>query len=324
MNTTEAERITFEKIIFLTLTKAKNISKRAGIGWAALDKKGNLILSDAVMAGVATAKLAHTIKYTIEELHHLIITIEPVQGVFQTDELINSIEGSTCKILTIAHRTPNDLIDPVWRNWRDQWRGVITYLPETYTASSLALGIENTKIKSRPWVTAICAANISSTALPLERILDEFGVKENIAMYVMHSRALLYSSDQAKILDQLPDVNFMEEPLPPYEIYNQESIHSLLKLFAKEMRCSATLLCNLETLNYLTKYDLVDEIIYHIAGFDKQAMSTIANNYSLSASNVDLSGWQPISCAPAGYCCRIVLRKQNKESSKTSLKLRLN
>lgn len=312
MNTIEAEKKSIEKIVTLALTKANAMSRRAGIGWAAIDKEGNLILCDATIAGLETARLAHRVERNSEKLDHLIMTLEPAQGVYRTGDLINSIENSHCSTITIAHQLTNGLADPIWRNWCTQWRGKINYLKETHAASSLALGVQNTKAKQRPWVTAICAANVSGMSLPLSQLADEFGFKDYIANHVMQSRALMYSTDQTEVIAHIPGFNALEEPLEPYEIYNKDSIRTLLNYFAKEMRCSVTVLCDLNTISHLIEHDLVDEIAYHIAGFDKNdAINQDVNRNALSKSSINLSGWQLLSCSPVGGCCRMVLCKHD-------------
>lgn len=297
-----------EKIISLALTKATAISRRAGVGWAAIDKSGSLILCDATIAGLETAKLAHRVERNSERLDHLIMTLEPAPGVYRTRDLINSIENSNCSTITIAHQLANGIADPIWREWREQWSGKINYLTESHAASSLAQGVQSTKVKRRPWVTAICAANVAGISLPLKQLVDEFGFKDYIATHVMQSRALMYSIDQAEIIARIPGFNTLEEPFEPFEIYSKDRIRTLLNYFANEMRCSATVLCNLNTISYLIEYDLVDEIVYHIAGFDK---NNTVNQDALSTASIDLSGWQLLSCSPVGGCCRMVLGRNN-------------
>lgn len=306
--------------INLALSRAQNLSKRAGISWALLDTQEEILKCDAVIAGLDKSKLIRTIREYQHTLDHLFISMEPVTGAFDVADLISVINASQCNHITIGFRHSDDLADKSWRAWENNWLGVIDYLSVNTIAEHLGYGITNIRKYQRPWVIAVSAANFTGLSLPLQNFINEFGFLHYLNGLVQQNRALLYCHSQKDFLTSLPDSNSMEEPLEIFEIFDQNNIQSIFQYCAKEERCSAIVLCDMPLLGYLINKSMVDEIVHHISNMDG---ATIADDHNkageITQTFFNLNDWTLLSSSVVGNCSRVVLRKQLPA---TELKLR--
>ena len=302
--------------INLALSRAQNLSKRAGVGWALMDSHDEILKCDAVIAGLDKSKLIRAIREYQHTLDHLFISIEPVGGAFEVAELINIINASQCSHVTIGHRHSDEYADKTWRSWEDTWSGEIDYLSVNTVAEHLGYGITNIRKYQRPWVIAVSAANFTGLSLPLQNFVNEFGFLHYLSNLVQQNRALLYSPSQRNFLASIPDTNSMEEPLELFEIFDEDNIHSILHYCAREERCSVVVLCDMPMLGYLINKNLVDEIVHHISNIGEPVNGGLAlhENHpqvgTMTQTFFNLNDWKLLSSSVAGNCSRVVLRKQ--------------
>lgn len=310
--------------INLALSRAKNLSKRAGISWVLLDAHEQILKCDAVIAGLEKSKLIRTIREYQYSLDHLFISMEPVTGAFDVADLIAAINASQCNHITIGYRHSDDLADKSWRAWENSWLGEVDYLSVNIVAEHLGYGITNIRKYQRPWVIAVSAANFTGLSLPLQNFTNEFGFSHYVNSLVQQNRALLYCQSQKDFLVSLPDANGMEEPLELFEIFDQKNIQSIFHYCAKEERCSVIVLCDMPLLGYLINENIVDEIVHHISNIND---TTSADDHhkvgEMTQTFFNLNDWTLLSSSVVGNCSRVVLRKQ-LPTTERKLRHRLN
>lgn len=310
----------FNDALCLMLNATSHVAPRGAIGWCLLDIAQQVIACDAVMAGTASTKLARVLQQHSDRCHQLLLTLEPVQGFVNGQELIRTLDNSFCQQINVAYQLDRQFIDRDWLDWKENWSGTFNYLSHTYTASQLAAGIESVKVRRRPWVMAVCAADWSGRSLLLNDLCEGFAIREQLLGYASQSRAVLYASDQTALMENLPDSNSANEPITPFEIYESGSIQSLLNYLASEFRCNCVVYTNTDILRYLLAQELVDEVIYYLADFVGEDAGHCA---AATTSTINFKGWETTSCSKAGDGCRLVLRRKPTTES-TRLHLGLN
>lgn len=322
MNTTYSEKIALDETLALILNVTKSTSERAGIGWVALDSHGSILSYDAMMIGAANDKLSLKISQQPSHFEHLILSSEPALGTLDVSDLRLAIDNSNCSRITVSYRLPNHYLDEEWIKWKEQWHGSIEYLTETLTSRSLVDGLMIVKEKGRPWVSAVYSANLTGENIPINDVSDDFTVKESLRRYSLYSRGVLYSKDQKAFISGLPEENLAHEFIEPFEIYDNNSIRSILNYWASENRCNIVMYCNQNTLSYLVENDLVDEIIYCLAEPD----NTFSDNEKPANKDSPISflGWATTSCTKSGNGCQLILRKKDVIVEDDNLKHRLN
>lgn len=304
---------TFNQVVGLTLDATNNVSPRAAIGWCLLDAEQQVITCDATMVGVAVTKLIRCIQRYSNRCRQLVLTIEPVQGIINTRDLIKVLDDSLCQEINIAHQIDSQLLDPHWLEWKENWSGKIHYLSKSYTASQLATGVESIKLRRRPWVMAVCSADWTGRSLSLHDLCDGFAVKEQLINYAVQNRAVLFANDQHAFIENLPESNAVDEPITPFEIYDHSSIKSLLNYWASEYRCGCVIYANLDTLGYLLEHELVDEVVYYLTEFSGIEEDEGARYHP---AQINFKGWETTSCSKAGDGCRLVLRQKSAHAVK--------
>ena len=310
----------FNDALCLMLNATSHLAPRGAIGWCLLDTAQQVIACDAVMAGTASTKLIRTLQQHSERCHQLLLTLEPVQGFVNGEELIRILDSSFCQHINVAYQMDRQFIDRDWLDWKDSWSGKFNYLAHTYTASQLAAGIESVKVRRRPWVMAVCAADWSGRSVVLNDLCEGFAIREQLFGYASQSRAVLYANDQVALMENLPDTNSANEPITPFEIYESSSIQSLLNYLATEYRCNCVVYTNTDILRYLLAEELVDEVVYYLADFAGDNPESLAVTHS---SAINFKGWETTSCSKAGDGCRLVLRRKST-TELTRLHLGLN
>lgn len=288
----------------LAMTRAHNLSDRSGIGWVLLDSANRLLTSGCAISGVDTSSLPDTINKYGSRLHHLMMTIEPVSGALNIQQLLGSLTASECEKMTIAHPINDDIADAQWTDWKAKWHGEVIALQPTMTSSNLASGVLSVKSKRRPWVTAINSVNFKNQTIPLIDCSQEFGAVAYLSSLASQCRAVLHSPCQVGILEHLPPTNKVDELIERFEINTVNTCEKVLSYCADEYRCHVLILCDNQLLSKMLARNYVDEIIHHTKIGCHQ---TAAKQYDDEVPN--LEDWDLVASTTVGNCNRITLKK---------------
>lgn len=300
----------FNDALSLTLNATRRLAPRAAIGWCLLDAEECVIACDATMAGVASTKLIHCLRRHAEDCQQLLLTLEPVQGIVNGRELIQVLDNSSCQQINIAHQMESKYLDADWLHWKENWFGELHYLAQSYIAGQLAAGIESVKLYHRPWVVVVCAADWFGRSLSLQDQCEGFAMKEQLNRYASQSRAVLFTPEQQAFVANLPEVNSINEHVIPHEIYAFHTIEPLLNYWASEYKCNCVIYTNTHMLGYLQEQELVDEVIYYLAGTENKS-HLVDTSAMRGLPTMNFAGWQTTSCSKAGDGCRLVLRRKS-------------
>ncbi|NTS75302.1 hypothetical protein HR060_00365 [Catenovulum sp. SM1970] len=309
-----------------SLSAALSYSERSGYGWSLISSMSDVLDCSGTMAGVEQNKISQQVAKYSEQIESIYLTIEPVEGLLDVNELINSIGSSACKRIFISHSTQvSDDTSTVFRRWANDWSGCVFYLPYNLIAGDLASGVNTAQHYNRPWVSAICAGNLSGQKLPLDSLTNEFGFTAHIAEQVSHSRAIIYTVSESSLLACLPKDNKVGETIPTYGLNSASDIHSILTYLLKEGRYNVVLLCDLHSLASYVELGKIDEIIYHFS--TQKGVNLHDSRYHDNQSVLDISDWATVSSTLVGECSRVVYlnrAKYTEVKNHTLLQSRLN
>lgn len=289
----------------LAITHAQKLSRRAGIGWVLLDREYKPLLNGGVIAGADPWRLPANIERFREKISILLLSIEPLAGLVDQKKLFTALENSNCDLLVIDKTIHITHPSNAWRDWLKQWHGQVIYLP--LSDATLTCGPQHIFSLNRPWVTCVSAADIYGNSLALSAFERDFGVTAYLNELCNQSRAVLYSTAQAALVEQLPEENFAEEPQEFFAVDDARSVAAILQNCAAERRCSVVIFCDMALLATLLQKNLVDEITHHIAVADYDCRAS-----PKPLPKLPLQGWQQISCVAAGNCTRIHLRSERE------------
>jgi hypothetical protein len=294
--------------INLAVSRALNLSKRAGVGWALIDQDKQILHYDACMAGLDAGKLESTIRQFGQQATELFISSEPTSLTFNIEQLIRSIEESNIKTIIIGKGFTGSVANDRWRSWLAGWPGSLAELPYNPIIDKLSLGMQLLQTSQRPWVTSVTAGDFSGHSKPLVNLIQEFDFLNYLANLVKQSRALLVAPTQRDIIDHLPKENYANEPVEVFEIYDQSNISAILKHCVNELRCSLVVLADISLLAHLLKQDLVDEVIHHLANNGDCQQTTDLPPQTAQAV-LNLNGWTLLSSSVVGQCGRMIFGK---------------
>lgn len=289
------------------ITRAYQTSKRASIGWAILDRDQQLLKYGANMAGLDDGRLAGEINNYQHEADTLFLSSDPTGYHKELSHLLNSISNSAITRLSIGQELNLSPGQAEWQDWRSQWDGTIHTEPRNNMVDNLSAGIRSLHRVHRPWVTCIVAADLAGKPRELTTLLDAFDFLNLVSSTIKQSRGVLVAPSQWMINNRLPEINHENESLIPYKVDNLLSIKTLFSVFAREYRCSATILADTELLAKMLEEDMVDEIIYHIVNDASAATITPQKKHT----ELQLFNWQPVDSAVIGTSNRIIYRKKN-------------
>lgn len=297
--------------IKLALSRAQQVSGRAGISWALIDGLEDIVQYDAAIAGLDKHKIVAAVQAYGDTLDHLFISMEPNTTACDVADLLRAINNSQCNHITIGHRFADSVADPHWRQWERSWAGDIHYLSANATSMQLSAGITSIKERRRPWITAISAACFEGVNLPLGTFLKTFDFLPYLNNLLQQQRALFYAGPQAHLLPYLSARNFSHELLDTFEIFNASDLNSILQYCALQERCSAVVLCDMPLLEFLIEKNLVDEVVHHIGetGTENSVHHERRSKGAMEAL-FDSTRWMLVANSALGNCNRIILRKQ--------------
>lgn len=313
MNITIDKTLLHEQFINRLLAKAERYSNRAGFSWLLLNDKDNILNCDGVIAGAQPEKLLSHIETAGYDLHRILFSAEPVDGVVDIQQLIGAIEASSCTHITLCHALPNDKADSDWRRWIKSWSGTIDYLPNSHVAKKLVAGVEMQKSSLRPWITAISATHFNGTCIPLESFIQEFGFQSYLHQMMLQTRVVLCATSQSGILEHLPEHNAMGEKIETYLISDPIQVSLFIHEITERNCFNALIFCDYPLLDYLLSQRAVDEIVYHLSNLDLNSDINFILNQNDTRFALSSNEWKIASSAVVGNCNRILFSRHSAE-----------
>lgn len=293
-----------DETLELLLTNTGNTSSRSSFGWVLLDQAGARLHHGSVMAGIETLRPSTIIDNYHDSIHHILLSSEPQSGAINTQAIINSIESSSCKHITLAHSYPLETADKTWTSWTSSWQGEIHTLSPSYSAARLASGISSIKTFNRPWVTVVSVNSFQNNSLPFISLRNEFGVFADVEELVRQCRCVIYCTSQKHVIDLLPDTNHMDEYTEFFEVNDAITASKILSYCASEFRGNALLFTDNTMLHELIDNNLVDEIIHHTV-----LTKTHDDELQPDSGFPDLPNWELCASSMLGNCNRVTLKR---------------
>lgn len=294
-------------MINLALTRARDLSRRAGIGWALIDDNQQLLHYDACMAGLDAGKLESTIRQYGDRASELFISSEPTTVTFDLNRLTQIIETSSIQSIRIGRGFNGSIVDSEWRRWLQNWKGSVIQMPFNPVIEKLSLGIQLLHSSRRPWVTSVTAADLSGKSRSMSAFIQEFDFLNYIAVLARQSRAVLVSPAQQDLIEHLPEDNHANEPLEYFEIFDDGNVEAILRHCANEYRCSILVLADIPLLSHLLNQGLVDEVVHHLTNNSHEHYGE--NEPHMAHSPLKLDGWKLQSSSVVGHCNRMIYGK---------------
>ncbi|WNO10689.1 hypothetical protein [Teredinibacter sp. KSP-S5-2] len=284
-------------LVLSTLSHAQSISSRAAFAWLITDKNNRALSHDAVIAGFNQKQILNEIAKYKNQAEKLFLSIEPLSTIIDIDQLIETITSSNIREITLGNTLPDKLSDNRWRQWLTTWQGKIHTMPFNSTIERISYGINEVLHNQKPWVTCVTAATIAGREIKLSSLSNEFGFSSYLDELIKQSGVLMYTSDQAMIIDSLNLVNNMGKAIEIIEILSLDTLNSILRQCAERQRFNVVILSNLQALAHLLENNLIDEAIHHIGHtqLDYEGNSTTThapldlialNNWNLAASDI--------------------------------------
>lgn len=291
-------------LVLSTLSHAQTISSRAAFAWLITDENNRALSHDAVIAGFGQMKILNEITKFRNQADKLFLSIEPLSTIIDIDRLINVITASNIKEITLGNTLPDQVSDSRWRQWQTNWQGKVHTLPFNSTIERINYGINEVLHNKKPWVTCVTAATIAGREIKLSSLSNEFGFSSYLDDLIKQSGVLLYTADQAMIIDNLNQVNNMGKTIEIIEIISLDTLNSMLRHCAERQRFNVVILSNLQALAHLLGQGLIDEAIHHIGHTQLDYESdTTTDNAPLDL--IDLKNWNLAASDIVGECSRL-------------------
>ncbi|WP_149027199.1 hypothetical protein [Shewanella psychrophila] len=311
LDTQQKQRAALEVSMSLAITSAEKVSKRAGIGWVLLDENSLHIHSEAIIAGTNYLSLTASINRYAHVVHTLIVTLWPLESLFDCEELASSLVESSCQKIIVP------VMDFDMQSFRasplGRWQGEIESVDFLHATRRIGSGLNMVLSSHRPWVSSVSIADNQDKSLRLEDFRGEFGFVAYIDEIAKQSRAVVYSPSQKGFIEQLSDRNYANEYQEFYEATSIEGMRTLLKYFASEHRCSVLVLTEDKMQSALMENKLTDEVICHLPIHDKP-VSKLTELASLPTE-----GWQLNSNTDIGACSRLILMPEKSQDAHTPM-----
>ena len=299
--------MTLDKLTEMTFFRAQTLSRQSGIAWTLLDANDNVLCCDGTIAGFHPKKLAFSVNKHRTVIDQLFISLEPIEGVIDIEELVNKIEGSTLTSFTVYSRVPERLQSNRWKDWSKQWEGTVTYVNKTFQQNDPSVTVVKAHTTEYPWITSVSAADITGCSLSIAHIRKEGEYQSYVSDLVRESRAVLYTKSLEELVSTLPEENNMEEFIEYYPIDELDSFEPLIRHCRKENTHNAIAICDMATLSHLVDNSLVDEVVHHVTVSKPQEANEEDRDQLKSVLN--LHDWNLLTSTIAGNSSRIVLRK---------------
>ncbi len=245
-----------------TLSLACSISLRAGFAFTAVDQNGHILGSQFGMTGFEKHRSSYLINQHSEKIAYLYCSCEPIIENCNTKMLLDMITRSNCEQLHIAHKLPDYLRDPIFRDWSSSYSGQISFFPQSRPhAKGLVSGALSLKLRGRPWTIGISVWQGNFDANTISLMQSSFGFIESALKPLAESSAIFYTFNQADILYFSPCFNIMNDVIERNEIASISSLQKLQKYTGSKQKAVVSLFTDIDFLFTCIKNKLIDEAI---------------------------------------------------------------
>ena len=287
----------------LTNLRANNMSSRAGLGWALLDSRDSMLVSDAQILGYDECLIEKSIQAHSLDTHTLYLTMEPCFSEENLKRLLNTIESSSIQSIVIGCSIKINKSHE-WLDWKEKWDGKVEYLQTNILTAYMSRGPFTAITSNRPWVTCVTTADISGRFVPINGFISEFGFKNKIQSFINETRAVICTNTIRNDLNNFKLVNNHKEQINTIDLSGIENFQGAFSHLVKENIYNVLLFCEMAELEKLVNKHLIDEVFHFITNSSHISKQSINGNTTLDC----VRDWQITGTEQHGNCSCIHIK----------------